>query len=54
VSEWTPDQCRAKRWDGRPSFEGPHPPHLFYYGPFGMYVGSCNGRGLATREAEPS
>lgn len=44
MKDWTPDMCRAKRWDAEPAFDGDHDPHLFRYGPHGIYVGSCAGR----------
>ena len=42
-TDWRPGMCRAMRWDGEPSYEGPHAGHLFTYGPLGMYTGSCAG-----------
>jgi hypothetical protein len=39
-----PPECRAKRWNGTPAFDGPHDWHFFTYGPNGMYTGSCVGR----------
>jgi hypothetical protein len=41
---WTPDQCRAKRWNAWPAYDGHHEPHLFYYGPNDCYTGNCGGR----------
>lgn len=39
-----PPECRAKRWNGTPAYDGPHPWHFFTYGPNGIYTGSCSGR----------
>jgi hypothetical protein len=36
--------CRATRWEGTPSYDGPHDPHPFTYGPNGIYEGHCSGR----------
>jgi hypothetical protein len=37
-------ECRADRWKGTPTFQGPHDHHFFTYGPGGMYTGHCAGR----------
>lgn len=46
-------ECRAKRWGAVPCYEGPHPPHGFYYGGPGQYegrqyAGHCGGIPLGT------
>jgi hypothetical protein len=37
-------ECLAVIHHGWPMYEGAHAPHLFTYGPYGMYAGHCGGR----------